>query len=469
MLNENLQRKLILLCLALLMGWAFTIRMQSIVQSKYRSIDEMVYHQMAGQVQWGWEYYDTIPYGRRLAATGRELPEYFFRPLYKHPPLFTMFNLLSYKIFGITEQSPFYVALTCGVMMIPLVYLIGSLVFGRVVGLAAAVIMTFDPIGVMVSQKMWMDSMIGMFIVFSLYAFLKAIDPGCKESQRSHHLVSSGILSGFGALTKYTGALATPIIFIYALFFDRRLFRNKWFWAALVIPVLMLIPWLVWNLQVYGMEFFGMQAKLHSDKLHTQEFKKALMVLAGACAAGLIFYFKVWPRLNVRPSFAINLRIAAGCATAVLLWEAILMSFNPWHLPTVSWSGATFYGSSHAFYLQRLLEWNLIFFFAMLAFFIPHAHLSQQEIVLRIGFVVVLVVFTAWGAFQSRYVIAAVPLGILIGTNFLVELFRAADDSDSVFVHSAGRAAVVFIAFIILMRMLAINYAISYTNNMCYF
>ncbi|MBZ0166095.1 MAG: hypothetical protein K8I00_04750, partial [Candidatus Omnitrophica bacterium] len=89
MINPNLLRKLIVLGLALLMAWAFIIRQQSILHSQGRSIDEAVYYRMAVQVQSGLENYHTIPYGRKLAATGRELPAYFFQPLYKHPPMFT--------------------------------------------------------------------------------------------------------------------------------------------------------------------------------------------------------------------------------------------------------------------------------------------------------------------------------------------------------------------------------------------
>ncbi|MCA9403342.1 MAG: glycosyltransferase family 39 protein [Candidatus Omnitrophica bacterium] len=462
--KERLNRWLIAIFLILLMAGTFIVRQRNIIDTQYRSIDEYVYHRMAVQVQWGWENYHTQPYGHILAEKGRDVPAYFFQPLYKHPPLFTMANLLSYQIFGITPMSPFYVALCCGLLMIPLVYHIGALVYNRLVGLAAAFIMAFDSIGIMVSQKMWMDSMIGLLAVTSIYAFIVAV-----QKSRGRYFITAGIISGFGALTKYTGAVGSVVMAAYALLFDRRLLRNKYFWMAMIIPLLMLIPWLIWNLQVFGWDYFGMQVGLHSSGSHAGKLKRNLLILAGLAVMGGVFLLRYYPGLKSRPQFWTNLRIGLGCATVLLLWESILKSFYVAHLPVTSWTGSTFYGASPAFYLNRLLEWNLIYFFALLALFLPTEELSAGEKILRLGFVLVLLIFTAWGAFQCRYIIAAVPLGILIGTNLLYDLWRNTELLESLPARIAGRSAIIVFVYMIMVRMLFINQHISYTNNMCYF
>lgn len=363
--NIKIVRLLIVLALCVMMAAAVKVRSEAILQTKYKSIDEMVYHRLAVQIQWGLENYHTIPLAHKLSDAGRDLPDYFFEPLFKHPPLFTFFNYAVYQTFGITPLSPFYVTLACGVLMIPLVYLFGAYVFNLWVGFSALV-MALDPVTIICSQKVWPDSMIGLWVTLALFAFTWSL---ARNNNRG--FVFSGFVSGLGALTKYTGALGTIICFVYAAVYDRKLFRNPYFWACLLIPLIMLIPWFAWNVHVYGWKFFAMQIQLHSNSEHFAKVKHKLLVLVLAAATALVFFFKYVRKFSVKSGARTNIRIAAGCAAVLLLWEYIVRSFNLFHLPRVSWAGAAFYGSPPYFYLARLLEWNLVSFFAMLAFFIP--------------------------------------------------------------------------------------------------
>ena len=83
-----------------LMISAFLYVLKTSKNSQSRSIDEIVYYRMAKQiVHQGFSGYNSIPYGRELAETGRVLPQYFFEPLFKHPPLFTLLIAFSMKLF----------------------------------------------------------------------------------------------------------------------------------------------------------------------------------------------------------------------------------------------------------------------------------------------------------------------------------------------------------------------------------
>ncbi|MCA9403343.1 MAG: glycosyltransferase family 39 protein [Candidatus Omnitrophica bacterium] len=464
MFPRTLLRPLIAAGLILLMAGAFAVRQESILQSRIHSIDEIVYFRMAMQVRKGWQHYHTMPYGRELADRGRDLPDYFFRPLYKHPPLFTAVNSLSYRIFAPNRMWPFYASLACGLLMIPLIYLIGARIFNRAVGFAAAVVMSLDPIGVMVSQKMWMDSMLGLLAVTALYVYAKAI-----TARRNSDFIVAGIFSGLGALTKYTGAIGTVVLFVYALVLDRGLFRNKYFVVSLFLPLVMLLPWIAWNVRVYGTGYTPWQGHLMVNSPHFAILLRTLLILLITGAVALYFYLRYRSLVSLDEEFMLKLRWVLGITTALALFPAIIKSFNLTHLPAVGWSGAPFYGSSRGFYFVRLLEWNLINFFALLAFFVPKSAWRPGEKLLRTGFMVVLAIFTVWGAFQSRYIIAAVPLGILIGANFLYEMWQKTEALESLPARVAGRSAIIVIVFMITARMMFINQFISYTNDMCYF
>lgn len=463
-LSASVQRFLIILGLGFLMVSAFVIRKHNFENSPARSIDEVVYFRMAFQIQSGLENYNTIPYGKILHDGGRLLPDYFFKPLYKHPPIFTLFLSLAMKLFGFSEMSAFYVPVAFSLLMIPLVYFLGALVFNRTVGFLSAIVMSLDPMSIVCSQKVWMESLIAFFTVFSIYAFVKALKTGTPRL-----FISSGILSGLGALTKYTGGISTLIFVVYASLFDRKLFRDKYFLISLVIPVLMLMPWLFWNISVYGLDFFTMQVNMHSDKYHSVKFLRniALYIIFGFALFRLIM--KIKEDIASPANFSKNVRIVTGCLLVLLIWPAILKSFIVIHLPLTSWAGGTFYGSSHTFYLERLLQFSLVSFFALLAYFIPKKNISKEERLLRLGVVMILLFFTIWSAFQSRYIIAVNPLVILIGINFLYELFLKTITIKALIPRVLARSVIFILGYMILVKLLYINHFISYPNNLCYF
>lgn len=462
--NDCVKRFFIIAGLGLLMFLSFFIRKYNFEVSPARSIDEVVYFRMALQIQSGLEHYNTIPYGKKLHDAGRPLPDYFFEPLYKHPPIFTLFVSLAMKLFGFSELTAFYVPVFFSLLMVPLVYCLGTLIFNRWVGILSAIVMVLDPMSIVCSQKVWMESLIAFFTVFSIYAFVKGLKTGTPRL-----FISSGILSGFGALTKYTGGISTVIFTVYAFLFNRKLFKDKYFLVSLVIPVLMLVPWLMWNLSVYGFKFFGMQVTMHSDQHHLVKLIKNVFVY-------LIFGFaifrlvkKVKEDIGNPAKAATNIRVVAGCVLAVILWPSIISSFMVTYLPKTSWAGGTFYGSSHTFYLERLLQFSLVSFFAFLSFFIPKKNISHEEQILRLGVVIILLFFTIWNAFQSRYIIAVNPLIILLGVNFLYELYRKTSGIAALFPRVLARSGIFLLAYMILAKLMYINHFISYPNNLCYF
>ncbi|MGE0267282.1 MAG: ArnT family glycosyltransferase [Candidatus Omnitrophota bacterium] len=462
--NDCVKRIFIIIGLVFLMISAFIIRQHNFEYSPARSIDEVVYFRMAVQIQDGLENYNTIPYGKKLQSSGRKLPDYFFKPLYKHPPIFTLFVSLAIKLFGFSEVSAFYVPVFFSLLMIPLIYCLGTLVFNRTVGFLSAILISLDPMSIVCSQKIWMESTIAFFTVFSIYAFVKAL-----KTSTPRLFISSGILSGLGALTKYTGGISTLIFVVYAFFFDKKLYKDKYFLVSLLIPVVMLVPWLLWNVSVYGLEFFGMQVNMHSDKHHAGIFGRNIVLYVIFGLALLRLAKKIHDDLPNKAKASKNIFLVSGCGFAVLLWPAVLKSFTIMHLPLTSWAGSTFYGATHLFYLQRELEFSLISFFAFLAFFIPKKNISGEEQILRLSSAGTLLFFTIWSAFQCRYIIAANPLLILIGVNFLYELFQKTHAILSFGPRVLVRSGILIIAFMILLKVLIINYFISFPNNLCYF
>lgn len=469
MLHKELYIKtFILLALGMMIITAFVPRKYTFENSIKRSYDEVVYYHMADNIQSGMENYHAQFIGEKLAESKKggkaDVPAYFFKPLFKHPPLYTLCVAASFKLFGTSKINAFYVSIFFSIASILLIYALGRLMYSRAVGLLSALILTLDPISIICSQKIWMESLIVFLTTATLYVAIKAI-----KTQKHHLFIWSGIISGLGASTKYTGGIATVILVVYALFYNRKLFKDRCFLIGLFMPVVVLLPWIAWNISVYGPEYFGMQVDLHSDRGHSLKLLRNLGLYAVAGAAIVKIIQNLKEDLGNKKETIIGIRIFLSCAIAVLFYESILKSFNILHLPEGSWAGATFYGSTHKFYIQRLLEFSLIFFFAFLTFFIPKKTISPEERILRVGAIVILLFFNIWTAFQSRYIISIIPLLIILGVKFLVDLHTKAQTIDALPTRILARSAVLVFWVFILVKLFYVNEFMSYTNDFCYF
>jgi len=277
---ESVQKAFIFLMLGLLIVSAFFIRLENFKKSDLRTIDEIVYYRMAKQVlDEGLSGYHTIPYGEVLAASGRPLPDYFFQPLFKHPPLFTLMNSFSMRLFGEKLVSCGLVSILFGVLLIPLVYMLGSLLFDKNIGLLSAIFMCLDPVNIISSQKVWMDTTLAFWCVLSVTLFALA---QIKKYDLAYLL--SGIACGLAMLTKYSGALTWIIILLYAAAYNKKLFKDKYFIGSLFIPGIMLLPWLIWNFQVFGADFFLMQLNIHHVAFDSIRMKVLIVTFFNCCS-----------------------------------------------------------------------------------------------------------------------------------------------------------------------------------------
>jgi dolichyl-phosphate-mannose--protein O-mannosyl transferase len=168
-----IKKRTIFLMLGLFAASAFFVRLENFKNSEMRTIDEIVYYHMAEQVlDQGLSGYNSVPYGEELASKGRPLPDYFFQPLFKHPPVFTFLAALSIKVFGKGMIFAEYVSLLMSVLMIPLIYLLGTLVYDRRVGILSAFFLWIDPGNIICSQKIWMDTTIAFFTLLAAVLFI---------------------------------------------------------------------------------------------------------------------------------------------------------------------------------------------------------------------------------------------------------------------------------------------------------
>jgi len=473
--SESLKKTFIFLMLGLLTVSAFFIRSENFKQSQLRTIDEIVYYRMAKQVlDEGFLGYNTIPYGKYLAASGPPLPDYFSQPLFKHPPVFTFLATLSMNIFGPKLISAEYISLLLSVLMIPLIYLLGTQVYNQRVGLFSALFLWMDPISIICSQKVWMDSTIAFFTLAAVLFFVYGM-----EHKIDWMYILSGISCGLAVNTKYTGILITFVIVLYCLFYRRDLFKNNKFKFSLALPFLMLIPWLYWNQKVYGIASILNHSEL--NVIYTR-FIAYLPIISITVILTVLFIFlsgrikKDQPlnnelsKSNDSRKFIGYLFILVPAALFMLIIpKQFIHSFQFDYLPTHSWRQDLFSGESSSFYFGRLLEFSPIYIFSFLTIFLYHPGERRETPLIRLCAMVILLFFIFWGNYQSRYILSSLPFFILLGVQWLENFYCRVSRNDNIAIRYGGRVAIWGILAYSISKIYYINLAVSYPNNMCYF
>ena len=468
-------KTLLFLMLGLLTVSAFFIQLENFKQSDLRTIDEIVYYRMAKQVlDEGLSGYNTIPFGEELAAQGRPLPEYFRQPLFKHPPVFTFLSVVSMKIFGPKLISAEYISLLLSVLMIPLIYLLGAQVYDRRVGFLSALFLWMDPISIICSQKVWMDSTIAFFTFLSALFFIYGM-----KRNNDWYFILSGMASGFAVNTKYSGILITFIIFIFCLFYRKDLFKNNKFQLSLALPFLMLIPWLSWNYKVYGIASILKHSELRTIYMRFITYLPiiAIVVILTILFVFLVSRFKKDQLPNYQLSASNNNKNFIGYLCSLVpialftffIPKQFIHSFQFDYLPTHGWRQGLFSGEPLSFYFGRLLEFSPIYILSFLAIFRLDTKENREIPLIRFCAIIILLLFIFWGNYQSRYVLSSLPFFIILGTQLGVNIYEGATVNRNTIMYYCGRVGMKLAFIFIIVKCYYLNVMMSYPNDMCYF
>jgi 4-amino-4-deoxy-L-arabinose transferase-like glycosyltransferase len=161
-----------------------------------------------------------------------------------HPPLFH--TLLHYWIvaFGPTEVVVRAFAVTWGIAAIPLVYWVGTTIYGRRVGLIATAIVALSPFFIWYAQEARMYTMMLVFALLSTGAMWKAL-----QRDRARWWVLYALATGAGLMTQYFfGFLVLGQAAFMLLGRENRRRRAMLGWAASLLVASLPLAW--WAPQV---------------------------------------------------------------------------------------------------------------------------------------------------------------------------------------------------------------------------
>ena len=147
-----------------------------------------------------------------------------------NPPLFQTVMWLDIRAFGLSEFAVRLPSLVFGSLLVPVMYGAGRDIFGRRVGLVAALIATLAPAAVWYSQEARMYPMFMLFAAVAIWAQIRAVRTGSKWAWVAYTAATAALL-----WTHYFSALHVIVqqgAFLYLIWRGRKTVEGRALFGA---------------------------------------------------------------------------------------------------------------------------------------------------------------------------------------------------------------------------------------------
>jgi len=186
----------------------------------------------------GWSlYFATADIPSMIARTAIDI----------HPPLYYLLLHFWILISGPSVISVRLSSVLVGTLSIPLIFLLGRRLFGKRVGIMAALTMILAPFHIYYSQETRMYGLVTLLILCSVYLFLSLLEREEAASSSPIHWLLYILVTSMAMYTQYY-AIFIPLsqtIFILIRFRRHKRLQVKWLGAQSAL-VLSYLPWLLY-------------------------------------------------------------------------------------------------------------------------------------------------------------------------------------------------------------------------------
>jgi len=155
-----------------------------------------------------------------------------------HPPLYYILLHLWLALLGYGVTQGRFLSLLCGVVAIPLIYMVAEDLFDRATALCAALLLAVSPIALWYSDEIRMYAMSGLFVLGAFACLVRAI----RHDRRLSWWLAYASCAAAAVYTDYSAAYALvgAALASLAVVFSRRRARLRWGAAHVIVGVLAL-------------------------------------------------------------------------------------------------------------------------------------------------------------------------------------------------------------------------------------
>lgn len=161
------------------------------------------------------------------------------------PPVYPLAITPFFWIFGSSEFVARSVSAIFGILGVAVIYFLGKKLYSRDLGLYSALILIANPMHWFYSSKAMVEGIFIFLIILFLYTFYSSF-------KDRRYLIPSVVLLVLIFLTKYTGIVVSLFFVLFILLWKRDLLKSKYLYLSFALALLVLTPWMAFNLRVYG-------------------------------------------------------------------------------------------------------------------------------------------------------------------------------------------------------------------------
>ena len=267
---------------------------------------------------------------------------------FDHPPMVGL--VIQFFTLNLTFDSEFFIrlaSLVFGTLSTGLMFLIGRQIKNPLTGLYAALLFTASLYGFILSGTFILpDTPQVFFWLLTLFLLLKSLPDGDLMPKSRNLLILAGATAGMALLSKYHSVFLITGVFFYILFYNRRWFRAKETYGALIIFLLFSIPIVLWNYKNNFISFTYHENRvgITSSGFQPQYFLKEI--------AGEFFYNNPVNVLIILTAFVSLIRHRQFIRTdykRIILWISVplvlvFLSFSFFRSTLPHWTGPGYLG-----------------------------------------------------------------------------------------------------------------------------
>ena len=192
----------------------------------------------------------------RMVESGDYItPVYHEKKRFAKPILYYWMVAGSYKIFDVSLISARLPSVLFGVLSVGLVFLLGSRLFDRRVGLFSAFILPSIYLHFQISRWSTTDMALSFFVLLSIYFFVLLFE---SEFRKILFAYLFYISMGIGFMVKGPPAVLIPGLTIMGYLMvirKKNCFKDLYIFQGLIILAIIILPWFITMLWMHGEEF----------------------------------------------------------------------------------------------------------------------------------------------------------------------------------------------------------------------
>ena len=318
----------------------------------------------------------------------------------KHPPFFGWLAYWVYNIFK-TDFSIYFVSqlfILCGFIYI---YKLAKFFLNDFKAMLSVIIL----------EGCWCYSYITCYYGFNpdviLLCFLPMIAYyfyKCMYFEKNSDWLKLGLLMGVAFLNKYQTAFMVVAMFIWALMFKRETFKNKFFYIAVIIALLIFSPHILWLIKYDFFPFMYFEGELTANSwLNHITAPLMFLVMQLALIAGTLLIFTI-------TKFKYKLQFDFSSKDKKDLWFIILLGYLPLAIHLLM-------GLVNGGHMRPRWGYEFWFMLGITLFYFVKDKITKEQFVFitKCAYVVMFIIFLALGTllsveknYRSRYPVAHV-------------------------------------------------------------